>query len=351
MITIGILGGGQLGRMAALAAARLGMRVHTYTPEADASAARVSAHVTVASWHDTDALSRFAVSVDVITVEREDIPELTARHLAQLRPIYPNPDALAICQDRIAEKRMLARLGLPCAPWYPVHCAEDVARAHAALGTTAVLKSARQGYDGRGQVLLDAQVDYAACWSALGATAGVVEAFVRFTRELSVVLARGQDGAIVAYQVVENQHRDHILRRTIAPAPISSHTAAQAERLAYQIAQALDYVGVMAVEMFQLPDEQLLINEVAPRPHNSGHWTLDAAYTCQFEQHVRAICGLPLGSTTARCQATMDNLLGEDLHRIPALLADPTARLHLYDKLPIRPTRKMGHVTFLRSRG
>lgn len=343
---VGMLGGGQLGRMAALAAARLGLRVHIYTPEPDCPASQVTDLVTCAAWDDADALARFAASVDVITLEFENVPAATARLLAALKPVHPSPHALATCQDRLAEKTLIASLGLPAAPWIAAHSPADVADAMARLGPRAILKRARFGYDGKGQVELAPGSDPHHAWAMMGGEVGVVEGFVHFKHEISVILARAQDGTIAAYHPVENLHRDHILRQTISPARIAPALAQRASELATHIAHALDYVGVMGVELFITPDDAILINEIAPRPHNSGHWTLDAAHTCQFEQQLRAVCGLPLGSTASRGPATMDNLIGDDLDRVPALLADPTAHLHLYGKHPTRPGRKMGHVTF-----
>ncbi len=353
--TIGMLGAGQLGRMTALAAARLGYKTHVYAPDAaDSPAAQVSAAATVAGWDDLDALERFARSVDVVTLEWENVPVATAEHLRRFTNLHPGPDVLSVAQDRIAEKSFVNRLGIATAPWRAANGADEVARAVAEIGPRCVLKSTRLGYDGKGQARLDAGSDPAAAWSAIGGgkpgVEGVAEGFVTFACEVSVIVARGADGAMVAYPAVENRHKDGILDVTIAPATpdkVSAATAAEADRIARRIAEALALVGVLAVEMFVTADGAVLVNEMAPRPHNSGHWTMDACATCQFEQLVRAVCGLPLGSVERVADAEMTNLIGDDVLRWPDLLAEPGARLHLYGKAEARPGRKMGHVNRL----
>ena len=353
--TIGMLGAGQLGRMTALAAARLGYKTHVYAPDAaDSPAAQVSAAATVADWDDLDALERFARSVDVVTLEWENVPVATAEHLRRFTNLHPGPNVLSVAQDRIAEKSFVNRLGIATAPWRAANGADEVARAVAEIGPRCVLKSTRLGYDGKGQARLEAGSDPAAAWSAIGGgrpgIEGIVEGFVTFTCEVSVIVARGADGAMVAYPAVENRHKDGILDVTIAPASsdkVSAATAAEADRIARLIAEALDLVGVLAVEMFVTADGAVLVNEMAPRPHNSGHWTMDACATCQFEQLVRAVCGLPLGSVDRVADAEMTNLIGDDVLRWPELLAEPGARLHLYGKAEARPGRKMGHVNRL----
>ncbi|CBS86736.1 5-(carboxyamino)imidazole ribonucleotide synthase [Azospirillum lipoferum] len=353
--TIGMLGAGQLGRMTALAAARLGYKTHVYAPDAaDSPAAQVSAAATVADWNDLDALERFARSVDVVTLEWENVPVATAEHLRRFTNLHPGPNVLSVAQDRIAEKSFVNRLGIATAPWRAANGADEVARAVAEIGPRCVLKSTRLGYDGKGQARLEAGGDPAAAWSAIGGgkpgVEGIVEGFVTFACEVSVIVARGADGAMVAYPAVENRHKDGILDVTIAPASsdkVSAATAAEADRIARRIAEALDLVGVLAVEMFVTADGAVLVNEMAPRPHNSGHWTMDACATCQFEQLVRAVCGLPLGSVDRVAAAEMTNLIGDDVLRWPELLAEPGARLHLYGKAEARPGRKMGHVNRL----
>ncbi|BAI72385.1 phosphoribosylaminoimidazole carboxylase ATPase subunit [Azospirillum sp. B510] len=358
--TIGMLGAGQLGRMTALAAAKLGYKTHVYAPDAAGSpAAQVSAAATVADWDDLAALERFARSVDVVTLEWENVPVATAEHLRRFTTLHPGPNVLSVAQDRIAEKSFVNALGIATAPWRAAGSAEEVARAMAEIGPRCVLKSTRLGYDGKGQARLEADSDAAAAWEAIGggkpgadgtAVQGIVEGFVTFACEVSVIVARGADGVMVAYPAVENRHKNGILDVTIAPASpekVSAATAAEADHIARRIAEALDLVGVLAVEMFVTADGAVLVNEMAPRPHNSGHWTMDACASCQFEQLVRAVCGLPLGSVGRMADAEMTNLIGDDVLRWPDLLAEPGARLHLYGKAEARPGRKMGHVNRL----
>ncbi len=354
---IGILGGGQLGRMTALAAARFGYRCHVFTPEADAPATQVSAQATIADWEDGEALARFAAGCDVVTYEFENIPAEAAALVGRQTLLRPDVRVLAICQDRITEKTFLARIGVPTTRWQPVGDADALARAVRETGLPAVLKSARLGYDGKGQVALAPDGDLAAAWAETVATGmvtggepGIVEAWVDFACEISVIVARSCGGDIVAYVPVENQHENHVLRRTTAPAGIDAAVAAQAQWLAKSIAEALQLEGVLAVEMFVGRDGSLLVNELAPRPHNSGHWTIDACPVSQFEQCVRAIAGLPLGPTERHADAVMENLLGDEIARWPELVADPDVRLHLYGKSEARPGRKMGHFTRLRPR-
>lgn len=344
--TIGILGGGQLGRMLALAAAELGFKTHIFAPEADSPAAQVSAAFTQASYEDTAALGAFAAAVDVITYEFENIPAATVRHLARLKPTFPSADALEITQDRLKEKDFVRSLGGGTAPYRAVDSVDDAQAAAAELGLPLVLKTRRFGYDGKGQVIVRRPEDLAAGVAQLGTRDLIAEGFVAFEREVSVVLARGQDGRVAAYPLVENRHEHHILAETIAPADASPALAQAAEALARQIIEKLQYVGVLAVEMFVVGDG-VLVNELAPRVHNSGHWTLDACAVSQFEQHIRAICGLALGDPTPHSRAVMRNLLGDDIFQGPTLLAEPNACLHDYGKREARPGRKMGHVTWL----
>ncbi|MBI1208932.1 MAG: 5-(carboxyamino)imidazole ribonucleotide synthase [Azospirillum sp.] len=345
--TIGIMGGGQLGRMTALAAARLGYRCHIYCQDRDEPGAQVAAAVTVAGFDDRDALAGFAALVDVITLEWENIPVDTLRWLAAVKPVRPNAEVLAITQDRCAEKAFANRLGIGTAAWRGVATAEEVVRATGDLGLPAVIKSARFGYDGKGQALLVPGCDPVDGWSAIGGGAAIVESLVPFTCEISVIVARGQDGALASYVPVENRHADRVLATTTVPARLAASTAAAADHAARRLASALALVGVLAVEMFVTADGAVLINEMAPRPHNSGHWTIDAAATSQFEQLVRAVCGLPLGATDRLADAVMENLLGDTAGRWADVLADPDARLHLYGKQQPRPGRKMGHITRL----
>jgi 5-(carboxyamino)imidazole ribonucleotide synthase len=344
--TIGILGGGQLGRMTAMAAARLGYRTHVFTPEADGPCAQVSAAETVAAYDDQAALERFAAAVDVVTLEFENVPLTTAEFLAARKPFHPAPACLAVTQVRTAEKNEINKLGFPTAPWEAIHNVDELEAALGKIGRPAVLKTNRFGYDGKGQAKVHLDSDIAAVWASLKTDDAILEGYVDFTREISVVLARGQDGSIAAYPAVENRHRDHILSETVAPADIPPALAAEAGRMAAAIATDMGYVGVLAVEMFETRDEHLLVNELAPRPHNSGHWTIEGAATSQFEQLVRAVCGLPLGAVDFR-PSRMINLIGDDAHDWQKHVADPKAHLHLYGKPEIRPGRKMGHVTWV----
>jgi 5-(carboxyamino)imidazole ribonucleotide synthase len=344
---IGILGGGQLGRMTALAAARLGYRCHIFCPDADAPAVEVAAAATIAPYDDIAGAAKFAQTVDVVTIEFENIPEATLQRLAASKPVRPSPIALRVSQDRALEKRFANDAGIATAPWAEIDGPAELAAALTRIGRPAVLKTARLGYDGKGQARIGDRTDPDDAWSALGGVRAVLEGFVDFERELSVVLARRSDGEIAAYPPVENRHVDGILATTIAPARISAALAAEAVDVASRMATALNLVGLLATEMFVTRSGRLLVNEIAPRPHNSGHWTIDACATSQFEQLVRAICGLPFGSMERRADAVMTNLLGRDIDRWPELLAEADARLHLYGKRDPRPGRKMGHVTRL----
>lgn len=344
---IGIVGGGQLGRMLALAAARLGYRSHVFTDQADSSAAQVTNRATIAAYDDLDAMRRFAEVVDVVTIEFENLPVDGLSAIADMIPIHPSPTVLAICQDRLAEKRFLEEIGVPTAPFAEIASAADLDAAITTIGTPAILKTRRMGYDGKGQAKLETGDDLAEIRAALAMREAVLEGFVSFARELSVIVVRSADGAKASYVPVENRHENHILARTIAPAPISEDEAKRATTLAERIADRLDLVGLVAVEMFQMADGRIIVNELAPRPHNSGHWTLDACYVSQFEQTVRAITGLPLGSPERFADAEMENLLGEAAETWPELVRRPHARLHLYGKTPIRAGRKHGHITTL----
>jgi len=354
--TIGILGGGQLGRMSAIAAAQLGYRVHVYAPQHDTPASHVAPATTVAAYDDAEALAAFAGAVDVVTCEFENVPAETAEtlehHGARLRP---RPGILAACQHRRREKDELRGLGARTAPYAAVHGPEDLAAALTEVGRPAVLKAARMGYDGKGQAAIEASTDPGEAWRAVAGTApepeAVLEGMVAFALEVSVVVARGVDGTTAAYLPVENRHPHHVLARTVAPAPVSAAVAEQADAVARRIAVGLDLVGVMGVEMFVTQDGEVLVNELAPRPHNSGHWTLDACPASQFEQHVRAVAGLPLAPAQRHSDAVMDNLLGHDVDRWREIVQEPNARLHLYGKAEVRPGRKMGHVTRLAPKG
>jgi 5-(carboxyamino)imidazole ribonucleotide synthase len=344
--TIGILGGGQLGRMTAMAAARLGYLVHVFTPEANSPCAQVSAAETVAAYDDYEALAHFAEAVDVVTLEFENVPLATAEFLAARRPFFPSAAALAVTQVRTAEKAEVNKLGFGTAPWKAVSDVAELEAACAEIGRPAVLKTNRFGYDGKGQAKIMPGDNAAAIWTELNSDDAILEGYVGFVRELSVVLARGQDGQVAAYPAVENRHANHILSETIAPAAIPAALAAEAEKIATAIAHDMNYIGVLAVEMFETRDGRLLVNELAPRPHNSGHWTIEGAATSQFEQLVRIVCRLPLGPVDWR-PSRMLNLIGDNVQDWARYLADPKARLHLYGKLEVRPGRKMGHVTWV----
>jgi len=344
--TVGMLGAGQLGRMTAMAAARLGYKLHVYAPDAiDSPTAQVCARATAGEWDDWEALDAFARSVDVVTLEWENVPVEVVERLALTVPVRPGAGALWVSQDRVTEKSFINARGISTAPWRAVTSAEETARARDEIGPRCVLKTTRLGYDGKGQVRLDRESDAAAAWESLKTRAAIVEGFIDFEREVSVIVARGTDGATRAYPAVENKHKNGILDRTLVPARVSSEVAAEAERIAVLLASAMEIVGLLAVEMFVTTDGRVLVNETAPRPHNSGHWTIDAAATDQFEQLIRAVCGLPLGSVDRLGDAEMENLIGDDVLRVPELLAEPGARTHLYGKAEWRPGRKMGHVT------
>jgi 5-(carboxyamino)imidazole ribonucleotide synthase len=353
--TLGIVGGGQLGRMIALAAANYGLKVHVYAPDQDSPAFDVAARTTCAAYDDAEALAAFARSVDVVTYEFENIPHATADILARHAPLHPNARALSTTQDRLSEKEFVNGLGIPTAPFRAVDTPDDLDRAIEAIGLPAVLKTRRFGYDGKGQRMLRerAEGDRNALFAEFGGAPLILEGFVPFEREVSVVGARARDGSFAAFDLCENEHRDHILALTRVPAPgVAPETARAALDIAKSIADALDYVGVLAVEMFLVRAdgaERLVVNEIAPRVHNSGHWTIEGALTSQFAQHVRAVCGWPLGdpARVGDLPVEMRNLIGAQADDWHALLAEPGAHLHLYGKGEARPGRKMGHVTRL----
>jgi 5-(carboxyamino)imidazole ribonucleotide synthase len=345
--TIGILGGGQLGRMTALAAARLGYRCHVFATEHDSPTEQVCGAATVAEYDDGDALDRFAAAVDIATFEFENIPAEAVRRVAASKPVLPRPEILEITQDRLREKDFLRSIDVATTAYRKISDASALVRAMRDFGFPAVLKSVRMGYDGKGQVTLTPETKPDEAWRQMGGDIGILEAFVDFACEISVIVARGRNGAWATYPPVENQHSHHILDTTIAPARIAVEIAMRAEGVARHIAERLDLVGVLAVEMFVRPGGEVLVNELAPRPHNSGHWTIDGCVTSQFEQLVRALCGLPLGSVDHHSDAVMQNLLGHDVERWRQALADPFAKLHLYGKHEIQPGRKMGHITRL----
>ncbi|MCR9256656.1 MAG: 5-(carboxyamino)imidazole ribonucleotide synthase [Alphaproteobacteria bacterium] len=344
---IGILGGGQLGRMTALAAARLGYSCVILSDVADAPAAQVAMAV-VADYTDPDALERFAGMVDVVTLEFENIPLETLARLEGHVSVRPGPAVLRVAQDRLLEKTFANENGVPTAPFHAVDSVADLEAGIAALGRPAVLKTRRFGYDGKGQVTIREGDDLAAAYDAIGRQPAILEGFIAFEKEVSVIGARTADGRTSVFPVVENQHQNHILKRTVAPAEIEDETARLAHHATLRLMEAMEVVGLLAVEMFVTPEGDILMNEVAPRPHNSGHWSQDGAETDQFEQLVRAVCGLPLGSTRVRTPTVMENLLGDEVNAWPSLLAAPGAKLHLYGKSAVKPGRKMGHVNRLK---
>ncbi|WP_323040467.1 5-(carboxyamino)imidazole ribonucleotide synthase [Gemmobacter sp.] len=347
--TIGILGGGQLGRMLAVAASRLGLKAHVYEPGANPPAADVAHRVTTASYEDAAALTAFAQSVDVVTYEFENIPTSALDLIEAIRPIRPNRRALAISQDRIEEKGFLNSIGLATAPWAAVKDAADLDAALAAIGAPAILKTTRLGYDGKGQARIMAPQDAPAALAAMNGAPAVLEGFVPFTMEISVIAARGPDGAVAAFDPGENVHRDGILHTTTIPARLPPARRSDAVLIAARILNALDYVGVMGVELFVTP-QGLLVNEIAPRVHNSGHWTQNGCAVDQFEQHIRAVAGWPLGDGSRHSDVVMENLIGDDVDRIPALAAEAGTAIHLYGKAEARPGRKMGHVNRVKPR-
>jgi 5-(carboxyamino)imidazole ribonucleotide synthase len=347
--TIGILGGGQLGRMLSLAASRLGFKTHIYCPDKDSPAFEITPHKTVAAYDDQAALAKFAALVDVVTYEFENVPSGTAEFLAPLKPLRPGANALAVSQDRLAEKSFIAGAGIPVAPHRAIREAADLAPALAELGGTGILKTTRFGYDGKGQRRVSSLAEAEAAFAALRPHPLVLEALVSFEREISVVIARGVDGATAAFDPAENVHRDGILATSTVPASVSARTADLARQHATAIADALGYVGVLGVEFFALADGSLVVNEIAPRIHNSGHWTEAVCVTDQFEQHIRAVAGWPLGDPTRLADVVMENLIGDAIGAIPAKLG-PGVRPHAYGKAESRAGRKMGHLNRVASK-
>lgn len=349
--TIGVLGSGQLGRMLALAARRMGYRVHTFSPERDTPTGQVADRESAASYDDLDAVRAFAAEVDVVTLEFENIPSATVEAIAASVPVRPGGMALHTTQHRIREKTFLRDAGFPVTPFYPVATLAELRAGLTAFGYPAILKTADFGYDGKGQVKIAAPEEVDAAFADFTDRAAILEAFVDFAREVSVVAARGLDGSFAHFGVVENTHAHHVLDTTVAPATVPPETARDAVAITRGILEALGIVGVACVEFFLTHTGALLVNEIAPRPHNSGHFTVDACATSQFEQQLRAVCGLPLGATEQLRPAAMANLLG-DLWQAgepdwAAACAFPHVKLHLYGKATPRPGRKMGHLTAL----
>ena len=339
---IGILGGGQLGRMLAVAASRLGLITHIYSPEADCPAALVAQHVSVGAFDDVERVAAFAKSCDAVTYEFENVPALSAKAAARVAPLRPGARALNVSQDRLVEKTFLSDdLGLTVAGFEAVDNVHDLRRAVKRLKLPCVLKTRRFGYDGKGQVILRDESEIDAAWAALSPAPCILEAFIPFIREVSIVAARGVDGQIAAYPLTENVHLNHILHTSTAPAQQDDGSAAQ---MAGKILEQLEYVGVMGVEFFQMEDGSLIVNEIAPRVHNSGHWTQNAGCTDQFEQHIRAVAGWPLGDARPLHGVVMTNLIGDDIKKLQTLAGEAGTHIHLYGKSAIRKGRKMGHI-------
>lgn len=344
--TIGIVGGGQLGRMLARAASRMGYKTHIFTPEKDSPASHVATATTIGAYQDATALRAFAQSVDVITFEFENIPAETLEMLDAITVVRPKPSVLFTTRHRLREKEFIRAQGISTAPFAPVRTADELGQAIKTIGTPSVLKTCELGYDGKGQVVIKSPEEAAKAWASLGKTDCILEGFINFTAEASMIVARSTHGEMRCYPLVENIHRDHILYKTIAPAPFINEHQDAAVKIAKTLAEQLDVVGLLAVELFVTKDG-LLVNELAPRPHNSGHWSMEGAPTAQFEQHVRAICGWALGDTTARpCE--MINLLGDEWKLWEEYAKKPEAHVHLYGKTESRPGRKMGHVTLVK---
>ncbi len=350
--TIGIIGGGQLGRMLAMAAARLGYRTIILDPQGDCPAAQVANEQIVAAYADAHGLARLGAACDVITYEFENVPVSAAESLATNHSVLPRPRALDVAQDRLTEKQFLNGIGIVTAPFKPVDNREDLTEALDLFGGSGVLKTRRLGYDGKGQkVFREAGGDQTAgVFEDLGSVPLILEGFVPFATEISVIAARGKDGDKAAFDPVENLHRHGILKRSSVPAKLASPTLDTMREGAFRILDALDYVGVIGVEFFVLGDGSVVANEIAPRVHNSGHWTEAACTVSQFEQHIRAICGLPLGDPVRHSDCVMENLIGDEIEQATALLAEPDLVLHLYGKSTVQPGRKMGHFTRLSRR-
>jgi len=341
--TIGIIGGGQLGRMLSVAASRLGFKSHIFEPGANPPAAQVADAVTTAGYDDAAALKAFAESVDVITYEFENIPTEALDIVEAIRPVRPCREALRVSQDRLVEKAFLTDLGLKTAPFAAVDDAEDLAEAIAAIGLPAILKTRRFGYDGKGQARIMTADDAEQALADMAGAPSILEGFVDFSHEVSVIAARGVDGEVACFDPGENVHKDGILSTTTVPARLTASQRTDAVLLAAQILNRLKYVGVMGVELFVTP-KGLIVNEIAPRVHNSGHWTQNGCAVDQFEQHIRAVTGWPLGDGGRHSDVVMENLIGDDMNRVPEIAKEPNAALHLYGKAEVKAGRKMGHV-------
>lgn len=345
--TIGILGGGQLGRMLAVAAARLGFRTHIFEPGANPPAGDVAHALTTAGYDDVDALTAFAKSVDIVTFEFENIPTDALDVIENITPIRPNREALRTSQDRLVEKQFLEGLGLTVAPFADIANAADLEAAMTTIGAPSILKTRRFGYDGKGQSRLRSADDAAGALADMAGNPAVLEGFVNFTAEVSVIAARSPSGEVACFDPGENVHRDGILHTTTVPARLSAAQRMDAVLLAAKILNALDYVGVLGVELFVTP-QGFIVNEIAPRVHNSGHWTQNGCAVDQFEQQIRAVAGWPLGDGSRYADVVMENLIGDDMDRVPELAKQRDTALHLYGKAEVKPGRKMGHVNIVK---
>ena len=344
---IGILGGGQLGKMIAMAGSRLGYRCHVWSQEGESPAAQVAARVTVADFRDPQALEEFRSSVDVVTLEWENVPLELLRTLARDVPTRPQAAVLEVTQDRRKEKRFIQTLGLETVRWTEIAALDEVDSAIRRIGYPCLLKQARLGYDGKGQYGIESAADRDRLGELSDPIEAILEQWVALDKELAVIVSRGYDGETAVFPVTQTYHQESILVRTLVPAEIPSSLEERARRIAVRLAAELEIVGVLAVEFFLTRDGELLVNELAPRPHNSGHWTIDACYSSQFEQTIRTACGLPLGSVERFADAAMENLLGDQINAWPELLKRKNAKTHLYGKTDVAPRRKMGHVTYL----
>lgn len=344
---IGILGGGQLGRMLAIAAAEMGYHAHIYCPEKDSPASEVARFCTIGEYNDMESLSRFAKSVGVVTYEFENIPAAPVVEIAKHVNVFPSPHILATMQHRVLEKKAINAMGIATAPFAAVSSLKELRDAARIIGFPSVLKTARMGYDGKGQIILRNERELENSTIIEPESSYILEGFIDFTMEISVIAARDMQGNIQCYCPVQNIHKNHILAETIVPAAMPANLTSEAQSIACRIADGLDLVGLLAIEMFVTNDHKILVNEIAPRPHNSGHWTIDAAITSQFEQTIRAVCGLPLGNPERLCDARMINLIGDDINDWQSYTMKENAKLHLYGKKEVKLGRKMGHVTFL----
>ena len=346
---LGILGGGQLGRMSAMAAARLGIKTHIFCSEQDAPASHVAARTFVAAYEDKDALKEFAASVDVISYEFENIPVETVIYLKQFKPVYPDETLLDIAQHRWKEKQFLNDIGIPTATWAKARSAEDIKKTLEEWGASnCIIKTTRFGYDGKGQAKISADTDISAAWNSLKTDEAIIESLVPFTDEISVIVARDLFGNTESYCPVLNEHKNHILAKTTAPAPLDAALLASATEMAEKLAEKVGLVGVLGLELFVTKDKKIIANEIAPRTHNSGHWTIDACPVSQFENHVRTVCGLPVGKTTRHSDTEMLNLIGNDITLVDESPEKGKACIHLDGKPDVRPGRKMGNITVLK---